>query len=91
MPRMSYVSSESFRAGQQDHSPENENYDFCRGCWVKAIQDPREAMNVPADVSDDWISYPDGFDPAGEDHPDYAEWGDYTCHSCGRTLGTEDA
>ena len=37
MPRLSYVTSESFMSGEQDNSPENENMDFCRDCWDKRI------------------------------------------------------
>ncbi len=77
MPRVSYVTNELFRAGEQDHSPENENLDFCKSCFrdfSKFIL--KELVNTK------W------FDVDCE-HPPYNET-NYECESCGESLEDKD-
>ena len=86
MPRISYVSSKSFIMGEQDHSPENENLDFCRRCFarIKTLDKARAVMQVPSDVPDEFVDW-----EGEQDHPGYHGEG-YACFSCGNELGDND-
>lgn len=83
MPRISYVSSESFRSGEQDHSPENENMDLCRRCWPKRrtfLDGLLVKNNLQHLINTEWVEYNDE-----GDHPDYDDC-DYSCDCCNRVL-----
>lgn len=78
MPRLSYVTSPSYIAGQQRDEPLNECLDFCQECWLQQAYE-------------DFI--PDGLDrqfvDLDADHPPY-EGDEYNCAACGCELGEED-
>jgi len=87
MPRISYVSSKSFIAGEQTHSPENENIDFCVRCFgkINSLEKARDIMDVPDDVPDDFVDW-----EGEQDHPGYDGEG-YGCYNCNRVLtGADD-
>lgn len=86
MPRISYVSSKSFIRGEQNHSPENDNVDFCQRCFkrVNSLEKAREMMEVPDDIPDEFVDW-----EGEQEHPYYADE-DYHCRSCGRELGEVD-
>lgn len=85
MPRISYVSSKSFIRGEQSHSPENENVDFCQRCFnrITTLEKARDAMDVPDDIPDEFVDW-----EGEQGHPPYE--GDYECYGCGKELGEFD-
>ena len=86
MPRVSYVGSRSFLAGEQTHSPENENIDVCRACFQKIegdISAIRAEFRIPSYVPDNLIQA-DG----GDEHPPYDD--EYRCALCRKILGPVD-
>lgn len=90
MPSLSYVSSRSFRSGAQNHSPENEHFDFCVACFKRIVGDVnspnfariREEISMPSDVEDKWVD-------VLVERPSF-DLEDYRCHHCDRLLTRKD-
>lgn len=86
MPRASYPSAHDFILGRQSHSPENENFDFCRKCVRHIVRKDgtgknaefRGLLQVTDFVPDEWFN-------VGDEHPSYDD-GEYFCYACDRQL-----
>ena len=85
---MSIVTSESFKAGEQDHSPDNDNFDFCQTCWKEGkAENYLDSIGVEEDATDSQGREIVSMDT---EHPPYGEYWGYDCVGCRVRLIDDD-